>query len=125
MAKKNATCCSQECASIVRYREYIADWINGCVSGGNVDGSLSQYVRRHLFETCESKCSLCDWNKIHPITGKVPLQVDHINGDSTNHRPDNLRLICPSCHSLTTTYGSLNKGNGREARNIRRKMKFD
>ncbi len=53
------------------------------------------------------KCEVCDlgteWN------GKpILLQVDHKNGDSTDNRRENLRFLCPNCHSQTDTYGHKN-----------------
>lgn len=57
------------------------------------------------------KCEVCgisDWNG-----KKLVLQVDHINGDPYNHNADNLRLICPNCHSQTDTFAGANRGNGR------------
>lgn len=59
---------------------------------------------------------LCGWNEVHTITGKVPIQMEHIDGNSTNNRLENLKLLCPNCHSLTPTYGALNKGSGRKNR---------
>ena len=60
-----------------------------------------------------SECGITDWaNK--PIT----LQVHHIDGNCTNNMPDNLKLICPNCHSQTPTFGSRNTGNGRGARSL-------
>lgn len=38
------------------------------------------------------------------------LQIDHINGISNDHRLENLRFLCPNCHSQTDTYGN---GNGK------------
>ena len=55
----------------------------------------------------------CGWSKVNTSTGKIPLTVNHIDGNHRNNRPENLELICPSCHSLTPNYGALNKGNGR------------
>jgi hypothetical protein len=55
----------------------------------------------------ENKCNICsitEWN------GKqILMQLDHIDGDSHNHRLENLRLICPNCHSQTDTYCGKNK----------------
>lgn len=35
---------------------------------------------------------------------KLTIQVDHINGDKYDHQPDNLRFLCPNCHSQTSTF---------------------
>jgi 5-methylcytosine-specific restriction endonuclease McrA len=45
------------------------------------------------------------WNE-KPLS----LQIDHINGISNDHRVDNLRLLCPNCHSQTATYCGKNVG---------------
>ena len=48
-----------------------------------------------------------------PIWNGKPLslQLDHIDGDSDNCVPSNLRLLCPNCHTQTDTYGSKGKGS--------------
>lgn len=113
---KSKKFCNNKCQQDYQYSNYITEWINGNQSGSKYIGEVSNYVRRWLHEKHETKCQQCGWGVKHPITGKVPLQVNHIDGDSNNHRPDNLELLCPNCHSLTPNYGSLNNGKGRTKR---------
>jgi 5-methylcytosine-specific restriction endonuclease McrA len=40
----------------------------------------------------------------------LPLEVDHIDGDWRNNRIENLRLLCPNCHSMTDSY----RGRGKK-----------
>jgi len=54
-----------------------------------------------------NKCSICNlepmWNN-KPLT----LHLDHINGDHHNNNLENLRLLCPNCHTQTDTYTGRN-----------------
>lgn len=77
--------------------------------------------KRYLIEKYGNHCMDCGWNKINQYTGNCPIELEHIDGDSSNNRPTNLKLLCPSCHSLTPTYKALNKGNGRHDRRQRYK----
>lgn len=61
--------------------------------------------------TC-SCCGISTWQN-KPIT----LQLDHIDGDPSNNTKENLRWLCPNCHSLTDTYCGKNKKSKRGARN--------
>lgn len=49
-------------------------------------------------------CSICGWNQKPDGREYTPCELDHINGNPTDHRLENLRLLCPNCHSLTPTY---------------------
>lgn len=109
--------CSRICSFKYQKEKRIEEWMSGKRTGNRADGeSISHYVRNYLFEIHDSKCIKCGWSEVHPVTGRVPLTVNHINGDSSDSRQGNLELICPNCHSLTPNYGSLNKGNGRRNR---------
>ena len=63
------------------------------------------------------RCSTTDW-----MNKKVPLILDHINGDWQNEKLDNLRLICPNCDHQTETFSGRNKGRGREYRREKYKL---
>jgi hypothetical protein len=108
--------CDNKCLNDYRYKIYIESWLAGKESGGKKHGIVSGQVRRFLIEQYDKKCSLCGWCEVNPHTSRVPVEVDHINGDWQNNSLENLRLLCPNCHSLTATYKAANKGKGRDWR---------
>lgn len=57
-------------------------------------------------------CEECGWAKISP-DGYLPLELDHINGDRHDNRLENLRILCPNCHSLKPTHRGKNRRNAR------------
>lgn len=106
--------CNNRCQNEYQYRTYIERWLAGLELG--YKGSfyaISDNVRRWMRETRGEQCSNCGWAKKHPLTRRIPLTIDHIDGDVSNCRPENLRFLCPNCHSLTDTFGSLNRGRGK------------
>ena len=71
----------------------------------------SHFVARTWYKKIvPAKCAWCGNLGVHrgkPLT----LQMDHINGNTTDHRLDNLRWLCPNCHTQTTTYGRKKTAN--------------
>ncbi len=54
------------------------------------------------------KCEECGWAKTAE-DGRIPVELDHINGDRHDNRIENLRVLCPNCHSLKPTHRGLNR----------------
>jgi hypothetical protein len=103
-----AVTCSRECGIQHRRTKYIDDWLAGLISGSKKNGKFSSAVKRWLMETSGSACSKCGWSEVNTYSNTIPLEVHHLDGDSSNNRPENLQLLCPNCHSLTSTHGGLN-----------------
>ena len=111
--------CSNKCQCNYQYSLFIKNWKSGTQHGtvGVATSTMSAHIRRYLIaKNAGSGCSLCGWNKVHPITKRIPLEIDHIDGNAENNSKENLHLICPNCHSLTPHFRNLNKGKGRKWR---------
>ena len=50
-------------------------------------------------------CEQCGWAE-YSENGYLPLELDHINGDRHDNRLENLRILCPNCHSLRPNHRS-------------------
>lgn len=77
-----------------------------------LEGKQPQYqtfkLKNRLIETglkvnqCE-ECGISEWND-----KPIKIELDHINGIRTDHRLENLRMLCPNCHSQTNTFRAKN-----------------
>lgn len=84
-----------------------------------------EHKKKHknkIFEQCETtasrkrflireqghrcwECNLTEWR------GKpIPLQMDHVDGDPSNDKKENLRILCANCHAQTETFCGKNIG---------------
>jgi len=76
-----------------------------------IDSGVQSYkLKKRLFEEGikQPKCELCGWSK-QAEDGRIPVELDHINGVHTDNRIENLRILCPNCHSLQPTHRGKNK----------------
>ncbi len=69
----------------------------------------SHKLKKRLFKDGlkKSACELCGWAEVS-IDGRMPVELDHINGDHSDNRLSNLRILCPNCHSLQVTHRGRN-----------------
>ncbi len=76
-----------------------------------------QHLKRRLIENglMENRCAICglepEWEG-----KKLTLNLDHINGIKDDNRLENLRLVCPNCHSQTDTFCQGRKGKKKKWR---------
>jgi hypothetical protein len=102
--------CSYSCHQEKRKEEYKEKILSN-------DPLISNRLyRKFLIEEYGAKCMECGWDKVNPITKNCPIELEHIDGNSRNNELNNLKLLCPNCHSLTPTYKALNIGKGRHSR---------
>lgn len=88
------------------YKKYSLDEI---LVQNSTYANITSLKKRLIDEqVLEYKCACCgnigQWNG-----APLSLQLDHINGDNMDHRKENLRFLCPNCHSQTNTYAGKNK----------------
>ena len=71
------------------------------------------YAKKALlkFKIKKYECEIC---KIVEWQGKeLVLELDHINGNNRDHRIENIRFLCPNCHSQTPNWRGRNKNTGK------------
>ncbi|MNS78724.1 hypothetical protein D3C72_1123500 [compost metagenome] len=105
----NPKYCSSQCGVDHRNRLSLQKILNG-------NGSHGQ-VKKYLIATNGNRCSSCD--DTHKRGTRLVMELEHKNGNSSDNRLENCELLCPSCHSVTSTYKGKNRGNGRAARRQR------
>lgn len=105
----------------VKLREYnkkkreekIRLWKEGKIDGRRGKTATAYWIRDYMLDKCQNKCEECGWSEINKHTGKIPLELDHKDGNYLNNLEENLIILCPNCHALTATYKGANKQVGR------------
>lgn len=101
--------CSQNCAVEYGKKQRIQDWKDGKISGLKGKYQISSFVRNYMLEKANCQCERCGWHEVNPVTQKIPLEIHHKDGNYRNNTEENLEVLCPNCHSLTSTYKALNR----------------
>lgn len=111
--------CNQYCSSICHNKYLFLQRVKEIESTGfvynhnHVANSLS--AKRYMRYKFGDICSIC---KLNPVWNNklLVLILDHIDGNCTNWKVTNLRLVCPNCDSQLSTFKSKNKNSKRTNR---------
>jgi 5-methylcytosine-specific restriction endonuclease McrA len=80
--------------------------------------NIGHDIRTYLLEDQRHTCAICGspttWNGT-----ELRFVLDHVAGDASNNRRENLRLVCPNCDSQLPTFKARNRGRGRAWRRQR------
>lgn len=109
----NTKYCSPNCKNNYYRQEKINKWLNGEHDGRIGKTGTARWIKLYLIKKHGEKCMECGWSERNVHSGRIPIELEHIDGDFRNNKEENLKLLCPNCHSLTPTYKSLNNGCGR------------
>ncbi len=113
--------CSPRCGSLLAGQTQRERLLKEWLSSGRLNYKNNTMIkvrsiyRQYIEEQQDHCCAICNipdnWNN-KPLV----FVLDHIDGDSSNHSRENLRLICPNCDSQLDTYKFKNKKSGRDYR---------
>jgi len=98
--------CNKVCQKDFKYKNSINEWL---INPEKIE-TPQKYIKRWLIETYGNECYICKWKERHLITGNIPIEMHHKDGNLKNNFPENLILLCPNCHSLTHNFRFCNKG---------------
>jgi hypothetical protein len=120
-AKKNKgrKFCSNKCNGEYIKSKKLEHYLNNQSEYCSVQSGI-KFLKPHILQEQNNCCSICsienEWN------GKpIVFVLDHIDGDASNNKRENLRLVCPNCDSQLDTYKSKNKNSARKERYLMNK----
>ena len=109
--------CGNSCQSLYHNYIKINKWL---VSGKLHTINVPLYIKNFILKEQNFTCNHCKISQIW--NGKeITFELEHIDGNSYNNERKNLEVLCPNCHSQTSTYKGKNVGNGRHFRRDRYK----
>ncbi len=115
LSRNNKSGFCQQCLIIHNRQIKLQNWLESGETGFTVDTTIRGVIRDYILESQNNKCAICNMDN---VWNGAPINfiLDHINGDASNSRRENMRLICPNCDSQLPTFKSRNKNSARNKR---------
>lgn len=107
--------CNNQCQGSYKWIHETVPRIEAGTTAG--PATLKKYLAEKRGENCEECGQGSNWNN-KPLV----LQLDHIDGNSDNNLPSNLRLLCPNCHTQTDTFGAKGQGVRYQRKSTKRNL---
>jgi len=107
----NGKFCNNICSAKFKHKQTYDDFLNN--NDKYCEGNYTpKYFKDFFLDEQNNRCSICG---IEPIwrNNNLVFVLDHIDGDASNNKRINLRLICPNCDSQTSTFKSKTKNSTR------------
>lgn len=106
--------CSHNCHQDYRWKAFVEEIEK---IGDFPEGASVYKIKKYFLKEHKRRCWICE---LKEWMGKeIPLELDHIDGNSENNLKNNFRLVCGNCAMQLPTYKAKNKGNGRHTRRER------
>lgn len=86
--------CNNSCQQQHRGRLLVKEWQDNPRQNWR---QTPEWIKRYLIDNRGARCEVCGGSQHN--NKPIPLQVDHLDGDTHNYDQDNLQLICPNCRS--------------------------
>jgi len=104
--RKSATLMYQELPQKTKDK---MNWNKGKFTGTNFSYDGKGNHKKFLIEERGHVCESCQNSKW--LSKPITLELEHIDGDNRNNEKNNLKLLCPNCHSQTDTWKGRNKNS--------------
>ncbi|HRZ18558.1 MAG TPA: HNH endonuclease [Methanofastidiosum sp.] len=114
LTNKYSKYCSNQCQFEFQWKEWCKEVEKlGYFKGydGRHSGSSILRPKKYILEKQNGRCAICGISKW--MKKPAPFILDHIDGDSTNWKVINIRVVCRNCDGQLETFGGKNKGNGK------------
>jgi len=114
----NKKYCNNKCQQEFQRKE-----IFDKIEKGEYTTEHTKIYKTYLISIHGEKCMECGWKEVNKYSGKIPLELHHVDCNPDNNKVDNLQILCPNHHALTKSWKAISEGDGRYSRRRKRRRK--